>query len=123
MTRECVQLNNHVQIQRVVKLLGTDFAASHNPNMRKGALVGLAAVAIALGTGVTTNTILPSSLPMTVSLFLCGYEVKSISMMVTSLHSVFFIRKPQIGSASVCSVNDSNVFLIFIILEFEPLFF
>lgn len=49
-TRECVQLNNHVQIQRVVKLLGTDFAASHNPNMRKGALVGLAAVAIALGT-------------------------------------------------------------------------
>ena len=30
--------------------LGTDFAASHNPNMRKGALVGLAAVAIALGT-------------------------------------------------------------------------
>ena len=60
MTRECVQLNNHVQIQRVVKLLGTDFAASHNPNMRKGALVGLAAVAIALGTGVTTNTILQS---------------------------------------------------------------
>jgi len=50
LTRECVQLNNHVQIQRVVKLLGTDFAASHNPNMRKGALVGLAAVAIALGT-------------------------------------------------------------------------
>ena len=48
-TRECVALNNHVQIRKVVSLLGGEFISSHNPNMRKGALVGLAAVAIALG--------------------------------------------------------------------------
>ena len=103
MTRECVQLNNHVQIQRVVKLLGTDFAASHNPNMRKGALVGLAAVAIALGTGVTTNTILPSSLPMTVSLFLCGYEVKSMSLKGGFDSQSFTVRVPDKGVLVECS--------------------
>jgi len=32
-----------------LKLIGGDFVSSHNPNTRKGALVGLAAIAIALG--------------------------------------------------------------------------
>ena len=40
---------NHVQIQKLIKVLGTDFALSLNSNMRKGGLIGLAAMAIALG--------------------------------------------------------------------------
>ena len=42
-------LQNHAQIQKLLKLIGGDFISSHNPNTRKGALVGLAAIAIALG--------------------------------------------------------------------------
>ena len=49
LTRECVALQNHTQIQKLLKLIGGDFVSSHNPNTRKGALVGLAAIAIALG--------------------------------------------------------------------------
>ena len=49
LTRECVALQNHTQIQKLLKLIGGDFISSHNPNTRKGALVGLAAIAIALG--------------------------------------------------------------------------
>jgi vacuole morphology and inheritance protein 14 len=44
-----VAIPNHVQIQKLVKVLGTDFALSQNSNMRKGGLIGLAAMAIALG--------------------------------------------------------------------------
>ena len=49
LTRECVAIPNHVQIQKLIKVLGTDFALSLNSNMRKGGLIGLAAMAIALG--------------------------------------------------------------------------
>ena len=49
LTRECVAIPNHVQIQKLIKVLGTDFALSQNSNMRKGGLIGLAAMAIALG--------------------------------------------------------------------------
>ena len=49
LTRECVALPNHGQIQKLIKVLGTDFALSLNSNMRKGGLIGLAAMAIALG--------------------------------------------------------------------------
>jgi hypothetical protein len=44
-----VALPNHGQIQKLIKVLGTDFALSLNSNMRKGGLIGLAAMAIALG--------------------------------------------------------------------------
>lgn len=40
--------NQTQQIKRVLKILGEDFALSHNPNTRKGGLIGLAATAIAL---------------------------------------------------------------------------
>ncbi|KAL5021785.1 hypothetical protein ScPMuIL_000940 [Solemya velum] len=46
--RECVVSNQTAQIKRVLKILGEDFALSHNPNTRKGGLIGLAATAIAL---------------------------------------------------------------------------
>ena len=49
LTRECVAIPNHTQIQKLIKVLGTDFALSLNSNMRKGGLIGLAAMAIALG--------------------------------------------------------------------------
>ena len=41
-------LKNYTQIEKLLKLIGEDFVSSHNPNTRKGALVGLAAIAIAL---------------------------------------------------------------------------
>jgi len=43
-----VALKNYTQIEKLLKLIGEDFVSSHNPNTRKGALVGLAAIAIAL---------------------------------------------------------------------------
>lgn len=42
-------MNNVSQIKRILKVLGQNFAASHNVHARKGGLIGLAAVAIALG--------------------------------------------------------------------------
>ena len=42
-------VNNTAQIRRLLKVLGQDFALSLNPNSRKGGLIGLAAIAIALG--------------------------------------------------------------------------
>lgn len=49
MTRECVGLKNYKEIDKLLGYMGQDFITSFNPNMRKGALVGLAAMAIALG--------------------------------------------------------------------------
>ncbi len=42
-------VNNTAQIRRLLKVLGHDFAMSQNPNSRKGGLIGLAAISIALG--------------------------------------------------------------------------
>lgn len=41
--------NNTVQIQKLIKVLGKDFAVSQNPHARKGGLIGLAALAVGLG--------------------------------------------------------------------------
>ena len=48
MVRDYVATNNTNQIQRLLNVLGQDFAMSQNPNSRKGGLIGLAATAIAL---------------------------------------------------------------------------
>lgn len=49
MVKEFAIVNNTSQIRRILKVLGQNFAASHNVHARKGGLIGLAAVAIALG--------------------------------------------------------------------------
>ena len=49
MVREFHHLNNTTEIKKLLKILGQEFAASTNPNPRKGGLIGLAACAIALG--------------------------------------------------------------------------
>ncbi|XP_033754423.1 protein VAC14 homolog [Pecten maximus] len=49
MVRDFSVTGQTVQIQRVLKVLGEDLALSHNPNSRKGGVIGLAATAIALG--------------------------------------------------------------------------
>ncbi|XP_065168926.1 protein VAC14 homolog isoform X2 [Atheta coriaria] len=49
MVKEFHQFNNTMQINRLLKVLGQDFAASANPHAKKGGLIGLAAVSIALG--------------------------------------------------------------------------
>ena len=41
--------NKTNQIRSLLQVLGQDFTLSHNPNSRKGGLIGLAATAIALG--------------------------------------------------------------------------
>lgn len=41
--------NNTTQITKMLKVLGQDFTLSSNPNSRKGGLIGLAAMSIALG--------------------------------------------------------------------------
>jgi vacuole morphology and inheritance protein 14 len=42
-------MGNVTQLRKLLKVLGTDFAISQNPHMRKGGLIGLAAMAIGLG--------------------------------------------------------------------------
>lgn len=49
MIKDFASVNNTIQIKKVLRVLGEDFALSQNPNSRKGGLIGLAAVAIALG--------------------------------------------------------------------------
>ena len=40
---------NTGQIKKLIRVLGQDFTLSQNPSTRKGGLIGLAAIAIALG--------------------------------------------------------------------------
>lgn len=49
MVKEFAAVNNTGQIKRMLKILGQDFTLSQNPHARKGGLIGLAAIAIALG--------------------------------------------------------------------------
>lgn len=53
MVKEFALHNNTVQIKRLLKVLGQDFATSHNSHARKGGLIGLSAIAIGLGTANT----------------------------------------------------------------------
>ncbi|XP_021933263.1 protein VAC14 homolog isoform X2 [Zootermopsis nevadensis] len=49
MVKEFARVNNTVQIKKLLKVLGQDFATSQNTNTKKGGLIGLAAMAVALG--------------------------------------------------------------------------
>lgn len=49
MVKDFMSKDNTMQIRKLLKLLGQDFTLAHNPNSRKGGLIGLAAMAIALG--------------------------------------------------------------------------
>lgn len=49
MVKEFAAVNNIGQIKKLLKVLGQDFSLSQNPHARKGGLIGLAAIAIALG--------------------------------------------------------------------------
>lgn len=49
MVKDFVARNKSQELRQLIKVLGQDFAASQNPNTRKGGLIGLAATAIALG--------------------------------------------------------------------------
>lgn len=49
MVKEFTAVNNTAQIKRLLKILGQDFAMSPNSHARKGGLIGLAAISIALG--------------------------------------------------------------------------
>lgn len=49
MVKEFNSTNNTVQLKKLLKVLGQDFATAPNPHSRKGGLIGLAAIAIALG--------------------------------------------------------------------------
>lgn len=56
MVKEFALVNNTTQIKRLLKILGQDFANSANPHARKGGLIGLAAIAIALGKDTSLYT-------------------------------------------------------------------
>lgn len=49
MVKEFAAVSNSMQIRRLLKVLGQDFAMSKNPNTKKGGLIGLAAMAVGLG--------------------------------------------------------------------------
>lgn len=51
LVRDAVNAGNHSQIDLVVKMLD-DYTTSANPHIKKGGLIGLAAVAAGLGTQV-----------------------------------------------------------------------
>lgn len=48
MVKDFYTANNMSQIKRIIKILG-EFATSQNSNVRRGGLLALASVAIALG--------------------------------------------------------------------------
>ncbi|KAF5274813.1 hypothetical protein FQR65_LT00396 [Abscondita terminalis] len=56
MVKEFANLNKTAEIKRLLKVLGQDFANSPNPHARKGGLIGLAAIAIALGKDTASYT-------------------------------------------------------------------
>ncbi|XP_031333593.1 protein VAC14 homolog isoform X3 [Photinus pyralis] len=56
MVKEFASLNKTNEIKRLLKVLGQDFANSTNPHARKGGLIGLAAIAIALGRDTSLYT-------------------------------------------------------------------
>eukprot|EP00090_Calanus_glacialis_P024131 TRINITY_DN37461_c0_g1_i1.p1 TRINITY_DN37461_c0_g1~~TRINITY_DN37461_c0_g1_i1.p1 ORF type:complete len:694 (-),score=252.55 TRINITY_DN37461_c0_g1_i1:136-2217(-) len=60
MVKDFVSVGNTSQIKKLLKVLGSEFAISQNPHMRKGGLIGLAAMAIGLGkeTGVYTEDLI-----------------------------------------------------------------
>lgn len=49
MVKEFAAVRNTAQIVKLLNVLGRDFALSKNPNYKKGGLIGLAAIAVALG--------------------------------------------------------------------------
>jgi len=56
MVKDFVSVGNTSQIKKLLKVLGSEFAISQNPHMRKGGLIGLAAMAIGLGRETGTYT-------------------------------------------------------------------
>lgn len=53
MVKEFAAVNNHLQIRRLIEAL-SEFSTYQNAHARKGGLIGLAAIAIAVGK--VTNT-------------------------------------------------------------------
>lgn len=49
MVKEFKAASNTTQIKKLLKLLGHDFITSQNPSLRKGGLIGLTAMTVALG--------------------------------------------------------------------------
>lgn len=49
MVRDFQRVNETSEIRKLLRVLGQDFTLSQNVNSRKGGLIGLAAIAIALG--------------------------------------------------------------------------
>ncbi len=49
MVKEFASVHNTTQIKKLLTVLGRDFALSKNANYKKGGLIGLAAMAVALG--------------------------------------------------------------------------
>lgn len=49
MVKEFAAVHNTAQIKKLLTVLGRDFASSKSPNYKKGGLIGLAAMAVALG--------------------------------------------------------------------------
>lgn len=57
MVKEYVATNKTVEVKKLLRVLGQEFALSQNANSRKGGLIGLAASAIALGKVRRTNSV------------------------------------------------------------------
>jgi vacuole morphology and inheritance protein 14 len=55
MVKEFAAHNNTAQIKRLLKVLGQDFATSHNPHGRQGGLISLSAMAVGLGSANTAK--------------------------------------------------------------------
>ena len=49
MVKDFITVKNHVQIKRIIDIIGNEFINSSNPNSKKGGLMAIATIAIALG--------------------------------------------------------------------------
>ena len=63
--RACARADDAAKLDALVERLAVDFAASPNPNQRKGGLIGLAAVSVGLGADdlAALPTVVPPSSP------------------------------------------------------------
>lgn len=77
MVKEFASVHNTTQIKKLLTVLGRDFALSKNSNYKKGGLIGLAAIAVALGK-------------------VCSFLYKILENLVFTSNTLFMHRKPEI---------------------------
>lgn len=93
MVKEFAAVNNTVQIKKLLKVLGQDFATSQNTNTKKGGLIGLAATAVALGKATECYT---DALIQPILACFCDSDVRVRYYACESLYNVVKVARGSV---------------------------